>query len=282
MTFPPPGKLSLPPGFVQIQLVSGLTGATAMAIARDGRVFVCEQTGTLRVVKEGKLLPRPFATFQVDSSWERGLIGVALDPAFPDRPYVYVNYVAAKPYPHHRVSRLTARGELAVDGSEQILLKGDDQHTLGGSEPAGHQGGAIHFGRDGKLYIALGDQTARAPAQRLDSFLGKLLRINPDGSIPADNPFPVSTKGKYRADLGTGPAQPIRFHGAAGNRANLHQRCRRRIRGNQRRIRGRQLRLADRRARPHRRSTVPQPGLLVPYQFGRRRCVLPRGKSSSP
>ena len=65
MTFPPPGKLALPPGFVQTRLVSGLTGATAMAVARDGRVFVCEQTGALRVVKGGKLLPQPFATFAV-------------------------------------------------------------------------------------------------------------------------------------------------------------------------------------------------------------------------
>src|SRR5262249_32928398 len=88
MTFPPPGKLALPPEFVQTRVVSGLTGATAMAIAGDGRVFVCEQTGALRVVKEGKLLEQPFSTFPVDSFWERGLIGVALDPAFPGRPYV--------------------------------------------------------------------------------------------------------------------------------------------------------------------------------------------------
>jgi hypothetical protein len=111
LTFLPSGKLSLPSGFVPIQFASGLTGATAMAVARDGRVYNCEQTGTLRVVNAGKLLPRLFVTLQVDSTWEQGLIGVALDPAFPSRPYVYVNYIAPRPFPHHRVSRWAARPE---------------------------------------------------------------------------------------------------------------------------------------------------------------------------
>src|SRR5207245_1730129 len=121
--------------------------------------------------------------------WERGLIGVALDPDFKTNGHVYVNYVADEPYPHHRISRLTARGDVAAPGSEVVLLEGDDQRRLGGTVPAGHQGGALHFGADGKLYIAIGDQTAGEPAQRLDTFQGKLLRINPDGSIPVDNPF---------------------------------------------------------------------------------------------
>jgi glucose/arabinose dehydrogenase len=189
--------------------VQGLTGAVAMAVAPDGRVFVCEQTGALRVIRKDQLLPEPFLSVKVDSQWERGLIGVALDPLFPERPYVYVNYVPPDPYPHHRISRFTAQGDRALAGSEVVLLEGDDQTRLGGSVPAGHQGGALRFGRDGKLYIGIGEQTAGMPSQKLDTFQGKILRINPDGSIPDDNPFVSTTSGKYRAIWAFGLRNPF-------------------------------------------------------------------------
>jgi putative heme-binding domain-containing protein len=183
------GPLTLPEGFKAEVVANGLNGATALEVAADGRIFVCEQTGTLRVIKSGKLLAEPFVTLPVDATWERGLIGVTVAPDFPKTPHLFVCYVAAKPYPHHVVSRFTARGDVAEPGSEHVLLEGDDQTKLGGTVPAGHQGGAIHFGKDGKLYIAIGDQTAGQPAQEMNSLLGRLLRINPDGSIPDDNPF---------------------------------------------------------------------------------------------
>jgi putative heme-binding domain-containing protein len=205
------GPVALPAGFARTQLASRITGATAMEVAPDGRVFVCEQTGELQVVKNGAILPEPFVRIAVDSDWERGLIGVALDPDFAHNGFVYLCYVAAKPYVHHRVSRFKARGDLVLHGSERLLLKGDDQAKLGGHTPAGHQGGAIHFGTDGKLYIAIGDQTAGAPSQRLDTFQGKLLRINPDGSIPVDNPFVANAKGKYRAIWALGLRNPFTF-----------------------------------------------------------------------
>jgi putative heme-binding domain-containing protein len=205
------GPVKLSPGFELTTLVGGLTAATALAVAPDGRVFVCEQRGTLRVVKDGQLRPEPFLSLAVDSYWERGLIGVALDPAFSTNGYVYVTYVAAKPYPHHRISRFTARGDAAVPGSEVVLLRGDDQSKLGGKISAGHQGGALHFGRDGKLYIAIGEHTAREPAQRLDTFQGKLLRINRDGTFPDDNPFFTKAEGKYRAIWAIGLRNPFTF-----------------------------------------------------------------------
>jgi putative heme-binding domain-containing protein len=205
------GTLTLPTGFKTVVGATGFTGATALEVAPDGRVFVCEQTGTLRVVKEGKLLAEPFIRLPVDATWERGLIGVTVAPDFSRMPHVYVCYVAAKPYPHHVVSRFTANGDTAEPGSEKILLLGDDQTKLGGDVPAGHQGGAIHFGKDGKLYVALGDQTAGKPAQNLNSLLGKLLRINPDGSIPGDNPFFSRTTGKYRAIWALGLRNPFTF-----------------------------------------------------------------------
>jgi glucose/arabinose dehydrogenase len=203
--------LTLPPGFKAVPVATGLTGATALEVLPDGRVFVSEQTGTLRVVKDGRLLPQPFVRLAVDSTWERGLLGVTVDPQFPQRPFVYVCYIPPEPYPHHRISRFTASGDTAVAGSEKILFEGYDQTKLGGSVPAGHQGGAIHFGRDGKLYVALGEQTAGAPSQELHSLLGKLLRINPDGSIPSDNPFTERTSGKYRAIWALGLRNPFTF-----------------------------------------------------------------------
>jgi putative heme-binding domain-containing protein len=205
------GALTLPEGFRADVVASGLNGATALEIVPDGRIFLCEQTGTLRVIKHGKLLAKPFVKLPVDSRWERGLIGVTVAPDFPETPHVFVCYVAAKPYPHHVISRFSAYGDEAEPGSEKILLEGDDQRKLGGTEPAGHQGGALHFGKDGKLYIAIGDQTAGKPAQELNSLLGRLLRINPDGSIPGDNPFFSKATGKYRATWALGMRNPFMF-----------------------------------------------------------------------
>jgi putative heme-binding domain-containing protein len=205
------GPLTLPADFKAEVVAGGFSGATALEAARDGRIFVCEQTGSLRVIKDGKLLPEPFVKLPVDATWERGLIGVTVAPDFPKTPHVFICYVAAKPYPHHVISRFTARGDRAEPGSEKILFEGDDQTKLGGTVPAGHQGGAIHFGKDGKLYVAIGDQTAGQPAQEMNSLLGRILRINPDGSVPDDNPFVGKAKGKYRATWALGMRNPFTF-----------------------------------------------------------------------
>jgi putative heme-binding domain-containing protein len=205
------GPITLSPGFCSEWVATGITGATALAIAPDGRAFICEQTGSLRVFKNGKLLPAPFVTVDVDSSWERGLIGIALDPHFSDSRHIFLCYVALRPYVHHRISRFTAHRDVAAPGSEVVLFEGDDQAKLGGSVSAGHQGGAIHFGRDGKLYAAIGDHTAGAPAQSLSTLQGKLLRLNADGSIPEDNPFYRKTTGKYRSIWALGLRNPFTF-----------------------------------------------------------------------
>lgn len=211
------GGIRLPEGFQVRTVATGLTGATALETTPDGRVLICEQTGTLRVVRDDNLLAAPALTLPVEAFWERGLIGVTIDPDFPRTPNLYVCYVAKAPYPHHRVSRFTMHGDTADPASERLLLEGDDQRTLGGKVPAGHQGGALHFGPDGKLYIAIGEQTAGAPSQRLDTFQGKLLRINPDGSIPDDNPLLSRTHGKYRAIWSWGLRNPFTFAIRRGN-----------------------------------------------------------------
>jgi glucose/arabinose dehydrogenase len=205
------GPIAVPEGFEVSTIATGLTGATALETLRDGRVLVCEQRGTLRVVEQDQLLSEPMIELAVDSTWERGLIGVTVHPKFPENPSVYVCYVAAEPYPHHRVSRFRVDGNTAAPGSEEILLRGDDQRNLGGKVPAGHQGGAIHFAPDGTLYIAIGEQTAESPAQSLQTFQGKILRIRADGSIPDDNPFLDKTQGKYQAIWAIGCRNPFTF-----------------------------------------------------------------------
>jgi glucose/arabinose dehydrogenase len=197
---------TLPTGFAETQIVAGIGSPTAMALAPDGRIFVCEQGGRLRVIKNGAVLPTPFLTLPVNSLGERGLLGVTFDPAFATNHYVYVYYTATTPTIHNRVSRFTASGDVAVSGSETVLL---DLNPL--SSATNHNGGALHFGRDGKLYIAVGENANGANAQTLENLLGKLLRINKDGTIPSDNPFFGTATGTNRAIWALGLRNPYTF-----------------------------------------------------------------------
>jgi glucose/arabinose dehydrogenase len=195
---------TVPAGFVDSTYVALPGDATTMKFAPDGRLFVCQQSGALRVVQDGNLLATPFVTLTVDSSGERGLLGVAFDPDFATNQFVYVYYTATSPTIHNRVSRFTADGNVAVPGSEVVLL---DLEPL--SDATMHNGGAILFGNAGKLLVAVGDNTSRGKAQRLDSLLGKMLRINSDGSIPTDNPFYDTATGVYRAIWALGLRNPF-------------------------------------------------------------------------
>jgi glucose/arabinose dehydrogenase len=175
---------TLPDGFSETVLATGLPNPTAMALAPDGRVFVNLQQGDVRVIKDGGLLSTPFLHLNVDPDGERGLLGVAFDPAFLDNQYVYFYYTVPGLPAHNRVSRFTADGDGADPNSEVVLL---DLDNLG--DPTDHNGGAIHFGLDGKLYVAVGENANPPNSQDPTNLLGKILRINPDGSIPDDNPF---------------------------------------------------------------------------------------------
>jgi uncharacterized protein (TIGR03437 family) len=177
-----------------------------MEFAPDGRLFVCQQTGQLRVIKNGILLPTPFLTVSVDPAGERGLLGIAFDPNFASNQFVYVYYTVPSVPRHNRVSRFTANGDVAAAGSELVLLELDD---LGSA--SNHNGGAIHFGSDGKLYIAVGDNATGSNAETFSNLLGKILRINSDGSIPVDNPFFNMASGKNRAIWAMGLRNPFTF-----------------------------------------------------------------------
>lgn len=196
---------TVPAGFDDTLIASGLNRPTAMALAPDGRLFVCEQGGTLRVIKNGALLSTPFLSVTVNSVGERGLLGVTLDPNFATNKFVYVYYTATTPTIHNRVSRFTAAGDVALTGSETIIL---ELETLVATN---HNGGAIHFGLDGKLFVAVGENAVGSNAQTLNNRLGKMLRINSDGSIPTDNPFFGTASGANRAIWALGLRNPFTF-----------------------------------------------------------------------
>ena len=203
---------TLPTGFTETQ-ISGLSGPTAMDFAPDGRLFVCLQGGQLRVIKNGALLTTPFVTISVDSTGERGLLGVAFDPNFAANNFVYVYYTVSTSPRHNRVSRFTAQGDVAAAGSEVVLFELDNL-----SSATNHNGGAIHFGPDGKLYVGVGENANGANSQTLANLLGKILRINSDGSIPSDNPFNTTATGNNRAIWSLGLRNPFTFafHPATG------------------------------------------------------------------
>jgi len=204
---------TLPVGFTESQWGSAIPGAaTAMAFAPDGRLFVCLQSGEVRVIdKNGVLLANPFVTLSVDSNGERGLLGVAFDPTFASNHYVYLYYTVPGSPAHNRISRFTANGNVAAPNSEFVLVNLDNL-----SNATNHNGGAIHFAPDGKLYAAVGDNANGANAQSLSNRLGKVLRINSNGTIPSDNPrsFPGivgATSGANRAIWAVGLRNPFTF-----------------------------------------------------------------------
>lgn len=197
---------AVPAGFVDEPVVSGLDGPTAAEVLPDGRFLIAEQGGTLRVVKDGALLATPALSIAVNSAGERGLIGVTADPDFATNHFIYVYHTTADAPIHNRVSRFTMNGDVVDEDSEVVLLDLDNL-----SSATNHNGGGLHFGADGKLYVGVGENGLGANAQSLNNRLGKLLRINSDGSIPTDNPFYGAATGANRAIWAYGLRNPFTF-----------------------------------------------------------------------
>ena len=159
-----------------------------MAFSHDGRLFYTEKnSGNVRIMQNDTILASPFATVSdVYVHWEQGLLGLTLDRDFDHNHFVYLYYTAtdAKGDPINRVVRFTDDNN-----------KGKDMIVLVDNIPASegyHSGGALAFGPDDKLYITVGDATEHPFAQDPSILIGKILRINRDGTIPPDNPFPDS------------------------------------------------------------------------------------------
>jgi glucose/arabinose dehydrogenase len=156
--------------------------------APDGRIFYTEKnTGNIRIIlRNNTLLPLPFATVQgIFTDGESGLLGIAFDPAFLTNNYVYVyyNYRDAASYTHGHITRYAATGNI---GTSPVNIF-DVISSMPGS--IYHNGGYIKFGPDGKLYAQIGEFHQSQQAQNQSATDGKILRMNPDGSVPGDNPF---------------------------------------------------------------------------------------------
>lgn len=190
--FAPARAAIVPTGYTDAVFASGIASPTTMAFAPDGRLFVLSQTGAVRIVKAGALLSTPFLTLTVDSAGERGLIGIAFHPAFASNGWVYLYYTVPGSPARNRVSRFTANGDVAVPSSETIILELD---PLSGA--TNHNGGALHFGADGFLYVAVGDNANGTNAPNLATLHGKLLRIAADGSAAPGNPFSGTARAPF-------------------------------------------------------------------------------------
>jgi len=172
-----------PPGIRVETWVSGLVAPWSLAFLPDGQALVSERNGnTLLVERDGSLVE--LGTVNIWEDDESGLMGIAVDPDFPDPAFVYAMYTWwSGDNTGNAIARFRLDGDRLADGVNLIenIPAGDN-----------HNGGRIGFGPDGMLYVGTGDIWQRELAQRMDSLAGKILRFRPDGGIPADNPFPGS------------------------------------------------------------------------------------------
>lgn len=218
---------TLPTGFTEAPVAAGLSNATAMEVAPNGDLWVLEQGGGVKRFRSGSTaadLVANLADVGLRSEGERGVLGIAFDPNYAANKSVYLYYTSSDaPNPHNRVSRFTVNDANAADYAfvdTNPGVAGPDETVVLDLDPlsgaTNHNGGAIHFGPDGKLYIAVGDNAAGANAQSLANRHGKILRVNADGSIPADNPTSFAgiagtTTGENRAIWAVGLRNPYTF-----------------------------------------------------------------------
>jgi len=175
------------PNEVRVQtFLANLEVPWSLAFAPDGRLFLSERPGRIRVVTPGVVGATLWMTLTVSTGTsEGGLMGLTLDPNFASDPWVYVCYTFDDAgTPENRISRIRETG--GQGGQEQILLDRFPGAPI-------HDGCRLKFGPDGKLYATTGDSFQRSLAQDLGSLAGKILRLNSDGSVPADNPFGPSS-----------------------------------------------------------------------------------------
>jgi glucose/arabinose dehydrogenase len=223
---PSRADVALPPGFGDHVVVSGLDQPTAFAFLPDGRAVVTEQlTGAIRLVIGGSLSPTPLATVSglTTDGGERGLLAIAIDPGWPARPYVYVH--ATVTGSKMRLIRYTATGTLTGATSFDLAL-GSPYLVLDGLADlaSNHNGGALRFGTDGRLYYSLGDDADGCQAQDSTTLHGAVLRLDlsglPAGAggppartalVPADNPWSGGANVNARLEWAYGLRNPFRF-----------------------------------------------------------------------
>jgi glucose/arabinose dehydrogenase len=198
-------RVTNPPEIRVETFVAGLVVPWSLAFAPDGRLFISERPGRIRDVVGGLLTPEPWATPEVTASGEAGLMGLAVHPRFESEPWIYVCYTTTAGALRNRISRIRE-----VDG------RGQGEQVLLDSIPAArvHDGCRLKFAPDGTLYATTGDSGDASVAQDFDSLAGKVLRLNPDGSIPSDNPFGPDS---YVFSYGHRNPQGLAFDPITGN-----------------------------------------------------------------
>jgi glucose/arabinose dehydrogenase len=175
-------------GYDIINVVTNLDTPWSLAFSKSGILFFTERHGYVKAFYNNTLINLKVENLNVKEIGEGGLLGIALDPNFPNSPYIYLYYTYEEEKLWNRVVRYKFENWSLVN--QKILIDKIPAASI-------HNGGRIKFGPDGKLYITTGDATQRDLAQDINSLAGKILRINPDGSIPEDNPFPNSPVYSY-------------------------------------------------------------------------------------
>jgi glucose/arabinose dehydrogenase len=164
-----------------VHVATELAFPTNMAFAPDGRIFFTEkETGNVRIFRDGRVLSEPFVHVSVEPSAERGLLGIALHPNFGREPWVYL-YYSESGGASNRIIRVRAEGTTA--GAIDPVI------TLLPAVTGYHNGGDMAFGPDGKLYVVTGEAHDPERARDPNDLGGKVLRLDPDGSVPDDNPL---------------------------------------------------------------------------------------------
>lgn len=219
-TTPPPDTVSSSRGSIRIERLATLELPWGMALLPDGRLLITEKPGRLRIWADGKLSEPvqgvPKVVYRGTQSDQGGLLDVEIDPEFARNNFVYISYVeAAEPQPADARDTDDPRFGGYLDMSDTIVRGGvvargrldgnqlRDVQVIWRQEPKtvgrGHFGNRIVFAPDGKMFITSGERMRFDPAQSLNSNLGKIVRINKDGTVPTDNPF--AGKADARADI---------------------------------------------------------------------------------
>ena len=172
-------------------VAKGLDTPWGLAFLPDGRMLVTERPGRLRIVSaNGTLSPAVAGLPAVDARGQGGLLGVAVDPGFATNGLIYWSY--AEPRPGGENNTAVARGVLVDSVAPRVDTMEVIFHQAPSLGSRAHFGGRLVFARDGTLFVTMGDRSVtpgRIQAQRMDSLIGKIVRINRDGTVPMDNPF---------------------------------------------------------------------------------------------